>query len=104
MIQIVFEFNTKAEEETLSSSNLGCLLLCSAQKMEIRNCRKSAREAIQFHPFGTSAERSKAQVTKGSNFIIPQARIQELHILVLFYCLTLEKSLIQVPSEVRHAC
>ena len=44
----------------------------------IRNCCISARGAMKLHPFGTSAERSKAHVPKGCNFIAPQALFHQL--------------------------
>ena len=45
----------------------------------IRNCCISAREEIRLHPFGTSAERIKACILKGCNFIAPRALIQQFY-------------------------
>ena len=64
------------------------------KKSAARNCWISARGTIKLHPFSTSSEWSDACMLKGCNCIIR----------TIFYGLTIEQFLIQVPSEVKHTC
>ena len=68
----------------------------------IRNCCINVRGAIKLQPLGTSAKRSKVYGQRGAILLPLMYLSSNCIISTLFYCLTIEQFLIQVPSEVRH--
>ena len=60
---------------------------------------------MKLQTFGKSAERSEARVSKECNFIAQPIKHLSSNCIIstLFYFLTIEQFLIQVPSEVRQA-
>ena len=73
----------------------------------IRNCWISARGALKLHPFGISKSRENWDTNaKVVWFYLSSSTypVIVLPISNLFYCLTIVQFLIQMPSEVSHAC
>ena len=69
------------------------------KNIAIRNCWISARGAIILHPFGASAERSKACMPKGCNFIAPQALIQHCYLIILYFIPELYRAIFDTSAN-----
>ena len=93
--------------EDISTVSVHCHSGLIWNNSAIRNCCISVKGAIKLYNFCTSAEQSEAQVPSEVRHVHQRGAIllpfkhfsSNCFISTLFYCLTIEQFLIQVPSE-----